>query len=74
MVGSFEDSMNDFKVLGLKLAGRGFVNEETNEEHFKGFYGASAKSCKDIFKDLKELLEEEDHGVTINPKYFLLSL
>jgi hypothetical protein len=65
-------------ALGLERAG--FIrwknhNYKTNLEHFKGWYGASPKSCEIIWVDLQTAIEEEFRiNSDANPLHLLLTL
>jgi hypothetical protein len=69
---------SDFMSLGLEWAG--FMRwknhkHETNLEHFKGWYGASPKSCERIWFDLQTTIEEEFRiNSDANPLHLLLTL
>jgi len=69
---------SEFMALGLEWAG--FVRwkkhkYETNLEHFKGWYGASPKSCETIWVDLQTTIEEEFRiDRDANPLHLLLTL
>jgi hypothetical protein len=76
MVVRIRDS--EFMALGLEWAG--FMrwknhNYETNLEHFKGWYGASPKSCELIWVDLQTTIGEEFCiNSDANPSHLLLTL
>ena len=76
MVVRIRDS--EFMALGLERAG--FIrwknhNYKTNLEHFKGWYGASPKSCELIWVDLQTTIEEEFRiDSDANPSHLLLTL
>jgi hypothetical protein len=76
MVVRIRDS--DFMSLGLEWAE--FMRwknhkHETNLEHFKGWYGASPKSCERIWFDLQTTIEEEFRiNSDANPLHLLLTL
>ena len=65
-------SATDLVFLGLEMAGfKRLANssEKTNFDRFNSLYGATARSCHELFLQISEVDDRQVH-----PKYFLLAL
>lgn len=72
-------SAADFLERGLKLCGFSDKTiarngDSINLARFTDKYYVTPSTCEEIFNDLKEAADEDEHDVDVNPDYLLLAL